>query len=98
MATDDVSVLLTLVVTSHALATLLRLHPHISIETKDVITSKVRRLEIGPVGYPETSVSNDHYTLRHISEDHRSLPCRRGSLKSATELATAVILSMMQQT
>jgi hypothetical protein len=40
MATDDVSVLLTLFVTSHALATLLLLHPHISIETKDVITSK----------------------------------------------------------
>jgi hypothetical protein len=42
MATDDVSVLLTLFVTSHALATLLRLHPHIFIETKDVITSKFK--------------------------------------------------------
>jgi hypothetical protein len=40
MATDDVTVRLPLLVTSHALATLLGLHHHISIETKDVITSK----------------------------------------------------------
>jgi hypothetical protein len=46
LATDDVTVRLPLIVTSHALATLLWLHPPISIETKDVITSKIRRQRV----------------------------------------------------
>ena len=55
---------------------------------------------MGPIVYPETSVSNYHYTLHNISEERRFLPRRWGSLKSATELVTAVIIitCIMQRT
>ena len=32
-------------------------------------------LKIGPVGCPETSVRNYHYTLRNIAEERRSQLC-----------------------
>jgi len=39
-------------------------------------------LKRGPIGCPETSVMNYHYTLRNIPEERRSHPLRCGSLKS----------------
>ena len=39
-------------------------------------------LNLGPIGCPETSVRNCHYTLRNSPEEHRSHLLRGGSLKS----------------
>ena len=39
-------------------------------------------LQKGPIGCPETSVRNYHYTLRNIAEERISNLLRGGSLKS----------------
>jgi hypothetical protein len=41
-------------------------------------------LKVGPIGCPETSVRNYHYSLRNNAEDHSSnlRVLRGGSLKS----------------
>jgi hypothetical protein len=37
---------------------------------------------MGPIGCPETSVRTYRFTLRVISEEHKSITCRDGSMKS----------------
>ena len=41
-----------------------------------------RPLKQGPIGFPETSVRNYHYTLRNIAEERRFHLLRGASLKS----------------
>jgi hypothetical protein len=41
-----------------------------------------RPLKMGPLGCPETSVINDHYSLRNNPEERSSQPLRSGRLKS----------------
>jgi len=63
---------------------------------------------MGPIGCPEKSVSNYHYTLRNNSEEGRSQLLRGGSLKSGirpmlsgcvfTALRVSVILSVVKST
>jgi len=38
-------------------------------------------LKMGPIGFPEMLVRNDHYSLRNNPEEHRSYRLRGGSLK-----------------
>ena len=44
--------------------------------------SRVWPLKMGPIGCPETSVRNYHYSLRNNPEEYSSHLLRRGSLKS----------------
>jgi len=39
-------------------------------------------LKMGPIGCPETSVRNYHYSLRNNTEERSSFPLRNGSFKS----------------
>jgi hypothetical protein len=44
-------------------------------------------LKMGPIGCPETSVRNHHYSLRNDPEERRSRLLHGGSLKSRTDEA-----------
>jgi len=54
----------------------------VSGNTYRVPSSRYRPLKKGPIGCPETSVRNYHYTLRNSSEERSSLLLGGGSLKS----------------
>jgi hypothetical protein len=43
-------------------------------------------LNIGPIGYPETSVRNYRYSLRNNPDERVSDPLRNGRLKSRHEI------------
>jgi len=47
-----------------------------------VPSSSVKNLEDGMIGCPETSVRNNHYSLRNISEERSSHLLRGGGLRS----------------
>jgi hypothetical protein len=74
MATDDVSVLLSLFVTSHALATCsgyIPIHPY-QIETKDVITSKTQTLLVDASKEIVLEVNADKTEYKVMSRDQNA--------------------------
>jgi hypothetical protein len=48
-------------------------------------------LKMGPIGYPETSVRNCHYSLRNIPQERSSNLLRGRSLKSRRDIFWPVI-------